>query len=69
MEDNRMDTDFRIYDPYLKYEVYLLDDWGAAKYGKFYNWVQKPLRLRGLGAELEIVSLSETSNEKISLGA
>ena len=40
MEDNGMDTVFCVYNPDLKSEVYLLDDWGAAKYGKFSKQVQ-----------------------------
>ena len=39
-ENNGMETIFRIYDPYLKTGVYLLDDWGAAKDGKVSKWVQ-----------------------------
>ena len=34
MEDNGMDTIFRVYNPYLKTEVYLLDEWGSEKNGK-----------------------------------
>ena len=37
MEDNGINTVFRVYDPDLKTEVYLLYDWGAAKGGKFYK--------------------------------
>ena len=40
MEDNRMDTVFCVYNTDLKYEVYLLDDRGAAEYGKVSKWVQ-----------------------------
>ena len=38
MEDNRMETVFRVYDPDLKYEFYLLDDWRTARYGKLSKW-------------------------------
>ena len=50
-ENNRMGTIFRVYDPYLKTEVYLLDDWGASKYGKISKWVQA---LTTTGMEMEI---------------
>ena len=33
-EDNGMDNVFRVYNPYLNSEVYLLDDWVAYEYGK-----------------------------------
>ena len=59
MEDKRMDTVFRIYNPDLKYEVYLLDDWGATEDGKVSKRFQN-LRLRGLGTEPAIVSLYKT---------
>ena len=39
-ENNGMETIFRIYDPYLKTGVYLLDEWDAAKDGKVSKWVQ-----------------------------
>ena len=48
MEDNGMDTIFRVYNPYLKTEVYLLDDWGSEKYGKISKWVQT-LTITGIG--------------------
>ena len=50
-ENNRMGTIFRVYDPYLKTEVYLLDDWGASKYRKISKWVQA---LTTTGMEREI---------------
>ena len=31
---------FYVYYKYLKYEVYLLDDWGEAKDGRVSKWVQ-----------------------------
>ena len=48
LEDNGMDTVFRVYDPYLKTEVYPLDEWVAAKYRNISKWVQ-PLQLQGMG--------------------
>ena len=43
-----MENVFRVYDPDLKYEVYLLDDWGAAEDGKVSKWVQT-LTTTGVG--------------------
>ena len=40
MEDNGMETAFRVYNPDLKTEVYLLDNWGSAEDGKVSKWVQ-----------------------------
>ena len=48
MEDNGMYTVFLVYDPDIKTEIYLLDDWGADEDGKVSEWVQT-LTTRGVG--------------------
>ena len=39
IERNGMDTVFHIYNPYLKIEVYFLDELGASECGKVSKWV------------------------------
>ena len=67
MEDNGMNTAFRVYDPDLKYEVYLLYDWVSDEYGKVSKWYQT-LTTTGVGDGIEIFSLSATLTLTILLG-
>ena len=50
MEDSLMVTVFHVYYPYLKTEIYLLDDWLVAEDEKYPSG-SKPWQLKGLGTE------------------